>query len=281
MKRRMSRILLSVGTVIVILSMLLSTVSLAAVPAAAGWAGNRLKEHRVWDPAPAVSDWVPGHPKGYNEGETASFYVKVDPDAAGEELMFDICLDYDDSGAHAFIGLEPWNTTYEVLLPNGVGTGGLTDTTSDPNVWAYNANIDSVTSLGEAGGRCPSNYLAWHVEFTIVNDADTFIVYGGHLAAPGEPLPFGGVVPDGMGAASCSGVFQARIASQGTGDKTVNFSPALITPQAGTIIVDKVTDPSGSSQSFEFDPSYGSNFFLTDAATPNDSGWLLPGAYSV
>ncbi|MCJ7667642.1 MAG: LPXTG cell wall anchor domain-containing protein, partial [Anaerolineae bacterium] len=29
------------------------------------------------------------------------------------------------------------------------------------------------------------------------------------------------------------------------------------------------------------DPSYGSNFFLTDAATPNDSGWLLPGAYSV
>ena len=51
--------------------------------------------------------------------------------------------------------------------------------------------------------------------------------------------------------------------------------------QPGKIIVDKVTDPSGSNQSFEFSPSYGSNFFLTDGDTPNDSGWLVPGTYGV
>ena len=51
--------------------------------------------------------------------------------------------------------------------------------------------------------------------------------------------------------------------------------------QDGKILVDKVTDPSGSSQSFEFDPSYGPNFNLTDAAAANDSGFLNPGTYSV
>ena len=51
--------------------------------------------------------------------------------------------------------------------------------------------------------------------------------------------------------------------------------------QRGKILVDKVTNPAGSSQSFEFDPSYGDNFFLTDAAAANDSGFLVPGKYSV
>jgi hypothetical protein len=49
----------------------------------------------------------------------------------------------------------------------------------------------------------------------------------------------------------------------------------------GHIIVKKLTTPSGSSQSFEFDPSYSAtNFFLTDTQT-NDSGALVPGTYSV
>lgn len=52
--------------------------------------------------------------------------------------------------------------------------------------------------------------------------------------------------------------------------------------QRGKIIVDKITDPTGDQTSFEFDPSYSqSNFFLADATTPNDSGFLVPGTYSV
>ena len=49
----------------------------------------------------------------------------------------------------------------------------------------------------------------------------------------------------------------------------------------GKIIVDKVTDPTDSLVDFEFSPSWTSNFFLADATTPEDSGWLLPGSYSV
>jgi hypothetical protein len=57
------------------------------------------------------------------------------------------------------------------------------------------------------------------------------------------------------------------------------------TIQRGNIVVDKVTDPAGSTQSFDFTPNYGNPFSLTDAATPNDSGPIVPsseaGVYSV
>jgi len=50
---------------------------------------------------------------------------------------------------------------------------------------------------------------------------------------------------------------------------------------AGKIIVEKQTLPDGSSQSFEFDPSWSAtNFNLTDGQQ-NNSGWLSPGNYSV
>ncbi|GGC02112.1 hypothetical protein GCM10011352_30390 [Marinobacterium zhoushanense] len=51
----------------------------------------------------------------------------------------------------------------------------------------------------------------------------------------------------------------------------------------GKIIVDKVTDPSGDPTPFTFTPSYngGATFQLADATTPNDSGYLVPGSYSV
>ena len=55
---------------------------------------------------------------------------------------------------------------------------------------------------------------------------------------------------------------------------------------SGNIIVDKVTSPAGSTQSFDFVTNYGANgFSLTDTAQANDSGDLLPsseaGVYTV
>ena len=54
------------------------------------------------------------------------------------------------------------------------------------------------------------------------------------------------------------------------------------TLQNGHIIVDKVTNPTGDSQSFDFDAGGGTyaDFALTDAAIPNDQE-LLAGAYSI
>jgi len=51
--------------------------------------------------------------------------------------------------------------------------------------------------------------------------------------------------------------------------------------QTGNIIIEKFTDPSGSSQEFEFNPSWTeTNFFLSDGEWV-DSGQLMAGTYSV
>jgi uncharacterized repeat protein (TIGR01451 family) len=52
-------------------------------------------------------------------------------------------------------------------------------------------------------------------------------------------------------------------------------------PLRGKIIVDKITIPSGSSQSFNFTTDAGLPFSLTDASTPWDSGLIDPGTYYV
>ncbi len=73
-----------------------------------------------------------------------------------------------------------------------------------------------------------------------------------------------------------------------TGDTTAEISLAAgdevtctYTNQADAfIIVEKQTDPNGDPQVFEFDPSWGANFFLSDGQT-NNSGDLEPGTYSV
>jgi len=59
--------------------------------------------------------------------------------------------------------------------------------------------------------------------------------------------------------------------------RVVNFGVDVV---GSTIVVEKQTDPDGSIESFEFSPSYGSNFFLSDDGT-NDSGPLATGTYSV
>jgi hypothetical protein len=81
----------------------------------------------------------------------------------------------------------------------------------------------------------------------------------------------------------------------GTGDVSTRTASITVQPggiadctftntERGHIIVKKVTDPSGSSQTFHFSASYNSTGFdLTDQQT-NDSGGLLPGSsntYSV
>jgi hypothetical protein len=76
--------------------------------------------------------------------------------------------------------------------------------------------------------------------------------------------------------------------------RTVSFSPDEgqsitctftnaedLTKTRGKIVVDKVTDPAGDTTSFDFTSTYGTPFSLTDAATPNDSGLIVPGTYSV
>jgi hypothetical protein len=60
----------------------------------------------------------------------------------------------------------------------------------------------------------------------------------------------------------------------------VNAQSTSPLPHTGRIIVDKVTLPSGDSQTFTFTPSYGPAFILSDTSDPNDSGLVETGTYS-
>jgi CSLREA domain-containing protein len=66
------------------------------------------------------------------------------------------------------------------------------------------------------------------------------------------------------------------------GNNTSEFSACSdhVTEAPGRIVIRKVTNPSGGSQNFTFDPSYGVAFSLMDGQS-NDSGPLAPGSYTV
>jgi hypothetical protein len=87
---------------------------------------------------------------------------------------------------------------------------------------------------------------------------------------------------------SCVNSSQVVVASGSTTTST-DFSVSsgdtitctITNTRYGKIIVQKETDPDGSSETFEFDTSYDiTNFFLSDGQS-NDSGNLVPGTYSV
>ncbi len=92
-------------------------------------------------------------------------------------------------------------------------------------------------------------------------------------------------VPDGwtLTSASCDdGSDPASIDLAPGEDVTCTFENV----KQSQIIVDKVTNPSGSTQSFDFNLSGGpdavdDDFSLTDGATPFNSGFLAPGTYAV
>jgi hypothetical protein len=104
------------------------------------------------------------------------------------------------------------------------------------------------------------------------------LVPGNYSVAEVTPLPAGWDLTNTSCVSSLGGTESS--ASIGlTAGETVTCT--FTNTQRGHIIIDKVTDPSGSTQSFAFHPSYGANFSLTDTDTPKDSGPLVPGTYSV
>ena len=84
---------------------------------------------------------------------------------------------------------------------------------------------------------------------------------------------------------------QGQVSSDNTGtvltdDPTITVEladPTCLALADGKILIDKVTEPSGSLEVFTFTPSYnrGTPFDLADATAPNDSGLLTPGTYTV
>ena len=195
---------------------------------------------------------VDGAAEDYTEGETAPFRVTLNAFAeADAELYINVCIETGTgTGPYAFTAFEPWDTTYSGVLFEPT-TGGLTGLVAGAFDGA-GLTIDSVGYGGLGANGCASDYLNARVEFTMDSDpAPIFgatygaVVYGGHIAAPGDPLPTGSdedFVPPGQGASSINGVFQADMGEGVSGAKTVNFKGSDIIPIAPEVDIEKSTN---------------------------------------
>jgi hypothetical protein len=98
-------------------------------------------------------------------------------------------------------------------------------------------------------------------------------------------LTASGLIPPGACAAFSSAYVKSRASTSFNSEVKDFVAPQHVNiATCSRIIVDKVTVPSGSTQSFDFTKTgtgYAGTFSLTDAADPNDSGDLSPGSYSV
>jgi hypothetical protein len=110
------------------------------------------------------------------------------------------------------------------------------------------------------------------------HNSGSVIAGNGYKAAETLPLPAGWAQTDATCDDNNSTVGNIDVSPGET--VTCTFTNTL---NRGKIVVDKVTDPSGDPQSFEFDLTGGpsnptDNFFLTDEDTPHQSDPLLPGS---
>jgi plastocyanin len=119
---------------------------------------------------------------------------------------------------------------------------------------------------------------SWGVNFWLADgDApyDSGWLLPGSYAVGEVNLPAGWVLTSAV----CSDGSQPAAISLAPGETvTCTFVNRL---ERGRIVVDKVSDPAGDATVFEFAPSWGAGFVLTDAGLPVDSGELLPGSYAV
>jgi hypothetical protein len=243
-------------------------------PTAYEWVVNRLKQHDAWEPSDGR--YTNGLARGYNEGETAPMLITIEA-AAGDLLRLDVCLELgSDPGPYGFTDIETWNRSYTPPFP--------TDLTGE--VDGFNGSgitIDGGAFIGRKGGLCDDTFQTWEVRSRMDED-DGFIVYGAHIAAPGDAIATGGTVPPGQGASQVSGNFQAAVDSSGSGAKTVPFKVEGANPASPAIGIEKATNgvdadtptgpsiPVGDPVTWTYAVTNTGNVTLTGITVSDDQG---------
>lgn len=193
-----------------------------------------------WDPSDSGGSpkWTNGENKGYWEGETAAMAAEITKE---QDNTWDlpICLQVWEepappTKAYGFTQFELFNTTTRApnlpppTLPGGESIDpGLPPPwdISKPLVYGYNIAINSVTAPVVGLPNCYANEIGVVVNYTPRANSGAYIVWGGHIAQAGDPLPAGSPdvsVPGGKSAGNATGNFQARLRTA-SADKTLPF----------------------------------------------------------
>lgn len=221
-------------------------VAITAVVAFAGLTPPGSIKQYSWDPDTGGSfpKWTNGNDPGYWEGETAAMAAEIVGEA-GMTYDLPICLQLFEasSGAYGFTGFAAFNTTTRApnlpppALPGGEAINYAFPApwdTGSPLVYGYNLTINSVSAPVVGAPNCNANEIGLVVNYTPQTASGAYIVWGGHIAKGGDPLPAGApdlTVPMGKSAGYVNGNFQARLRTL-SADKTlpfkVLFGPAAV-----------------------------------------------------
>jgi len=190
-----------------------------------------------WDPSTGGGSpkWTNGNNPGYWEGETAVMAAEI-TNEQGVTYDLPICLQVWEKStiAYGFTNFAPFNTTTKSPnLPPPALPGGESINygfpvpwdTSNPLVYGYNITINSVTAPVVGLPNCYDNEIGVVVNYTPLANSGAYLVWGGHIAAAGDPLPSGApdtTVPVGYSAGFTTGNFQARLRTA-SADKTLPF----------------------------------------------------------
>ena len=192
-------------------------------------------------------------------------------------------------------GLQPgWNLT--ALVCNDIDAGTTVDLATRTATIDLDLNQDITctftnTKLGKiiVEKQTLPNLSGQSFNFTASYDADGFSLTDGGQDDSGFLMPgaysVSETVPAGWNLTntSCtSSIADSETAGSLELDAGETITCVFTNTQKGHIVVNKVTNPGGSLQSFAFTAGGAgySNFNLTDAATPNDQE-VVPGSYSV
>ncbi|MBP8305257.1 MAG: hypothetical protein KBE04_14160, partial [Phycisphaerae bacterium] len=241
----------------------------------------------------------------YSDG-TLTVTVTLNANATGFDWTSNVGVDAvvvknGESGANFYVydGLSSPSAGTIGTLPAGptapgvwldsesVGDTGLTTPLDNPL-----KTISHITFCYDDGGSAPGNII---VEKQTDPDGSTQVfdftaTYGSFSLTDGQTNNSGPLLPGTYSVAEtlpAGWTLTSAVCSDGSDPGAIQLDPGETvtvvftnTLNRGQIIVEKQTDPDGSTQSFAFTPSYGSAFSLTDGQT-NNSGPLLPGTYSV
>jgi uncharacterized repeat protein (TIGR01451 family)/LPXTG-motif cell wall-anchored protein len=290
--RRSLRVLMALALVVPLFAYVAPGTAAAADPVPLG--GAVTNNFQTWEPA--TNSWVPGNATGYSEGDVAAFSAEVTVADTSPSTAYYVtaCFEYTDGGKYAFIDLQPYDTSFSPTVRGGAIVASADGASTD---WG---TINGVTSLTptEASTKCAPDSIGYTIYLTTGSgvtapETSFYIYFGNTLAMAGLTTEYGDVVPSGGGVGSWPvGVFQAWLEDV-TGNKTVNFKPALIvTPPNPSLTVVKSSTTSSLSAAGTVDYSYlvtnTGNVTLTGISLSDDNdnndmscpaATLDPGAY--
>lgn len=262
------------------------------------------------DPVISPVDWINGNlnqsSAHYIEGQSVPYRVILSDLPTGVPSSIKIEWDIRQSGKNAIdyitgpqrisetvdpaIGVTGAGlpTPYSIPTPNALiranSFNALTNDDNNKSLWAYNVSSLNFGSYVDGSDTDANSSTSVVITFTPTSPT-VVLAWGGHIAAESD---WGA----GNGATALPGSpYHTRVlelcngepsaCGGGNQDRSLAAS-AVIVPQTGHIIVDKVTDPAGDLQSFSFDAFGGTyiDFNLTDQDIPNDQE-LPAGTYNI